>query len=229
MTTPHMRTTRRFSPTLRLKLQVVFAKAWEALAETYYLQAADFVRRVAPWLPVDDALDRYFREVGVPAVMTETVRARTLIALAPLIERALSSGETTDDSTAPWLTFRLDHLVGSLRQRAQQAEDTNLHCRMAACIADEAVAATHVRMAIETVETLAGELGPDEAIMYYVRTFNLPALEAQTVFQRAMAQWAEHHDQPLETLVASAGTASMNNPPKLELAPNPSFGMRAAI
>lgn len=221
MTTPYMRTPRRFSPALRLKLQVVFAKAWEALAETYRVQAADFVRRVAPWLPVDDALDRYFREVGVPAVMAETVRARALITLAPLIEHALAAGEAAGETSAPWLTLRLDHLVGSLRQRAQQADDTNLRCRMAACVADEAVGATHVRMAIETVETLAGEVGPDEAIMYYVRTFNLPALEAQTVFQRAMALWAERGGQPAEARLPAAAA----NIPTLELTPAPSFGM----
>ena len=51
MTAPNMITARRFSPALRLKLQVIFAKAWEALAETYRGQAAEFVQRVAAWLP----------------------------------------------------------------------------------------------------------------------------------------------------------------------------------
>jgi hypothetical protein len=228
MTTSTMRTTRRFSPALRLKLQVVFAKAWDALAETYRVQAAEFVRRVGPWLPIDEALDRYFREVGVPAAMTETVRARALITLAPLIEQAMAAGEATEESSAPWLTLRLDHLVGTLRQRAQQIEDTNLQCRMAACVADEAVAATHVHMAIETVETLMGELTPDEAIMHYVRTFNLPALEAQTVFQRAMAQWAGHGNANTPALVASFGTAAVcASAPTLQLAAAaPSFRVR---
>jgi len=226
MTTPSLITTRRFSPSLRLQLQVVFAKAWEALAETYRLQAAEFVRRVAPWLPIDEALDRCFREVGVPAAMTETVRARALITLAPLIDH-VTAPDAAEESAAPGLSFRLDQLVGTLRQRVHYVEETNLQCRMAACIADEAVATTHVRMALETVEALGDELAPDEAIMHYVRTFNLPALKAQIVFQRAMAYWAARHTQgPEAGLLPLDAAAVCASAPKLELAPLPSFGLR---
>ncbi len=80
--------TRRFSPSTRLRLQVLFARAWEPLADTYQVQAAEFVRRLKAQLPLEEALDRYFREVGVPSAMAETVRARALIALAPQIEDA---------------------------------------------------------------------------------------------------------------------------------------------
>jgi hypothetical protein len=67
----------------------------------------------------------------------------------------------------------------------------DLDCRMAASLSDEAIAATHVTMALETVELLAEELAPDDAIMHYVRYFDLPSLEAQIVFRRTLAQWAE--------------------------------------
>ena len=70
-------------------------------------------------------------------------------------------------------------------------EETNLECRLAASIADEAVAATHVRMALEVADLLADECTPDEAIMHYVRSFDLPAIDAQLVLRRAMANWAE--------------------------------------
>ena len=86
MGAPSLISTRRFSASTRLRLQVLFARAWEALADTYQIQAAEFVRRLRTQLPMDEALDRFFREVGVPAAMTDTVRARALIALAPLIE-----------------------------------------------------------------------------------------------------------------------------------------------
>ena len=71
---------------LRLRLQLVFARASEALAETYQQQAAEFVRRLKTRLTVDEALQRFFREVGVPAALEETVRARALISLSGLIE-----------------------------------------------------------------------------------------------------------------------------------------------
>jgi hypothetical protein len=231
MTTPSIITTRRFSPPLRLKLQVIFAKAWEALAETYRLQAADFVHRVAAWLPIDEALDRFFREVGVPASMVDTVRARSLIALAPLIDRTamVTTGAAEVDPegpAAPWLSLRIEQLVGTLRQRAQYVEETNLQCRLAACVADEAVAATHVRMAIEIADALAGELPLDEAIMHYVRTFNLPALEAQIIFQRTMARWAARHTPGADPVLAPLDAdAVCARAPALELAPR-SFGLR---
>jgi hypothetical protein len=179
---------RRFSPPTRLRLQVLFARAWEALADTYQVQAAEFVRRLRAQLPLDEALDRYFREVGVPAAMTDTVRARALIGLAPLIEDSVEP----EESPAPgWSPLRPDRLIGAIRRRAQYVEETNLECRLAASIADEAVATTHVRMALAIAELLADECPPDESIMHYVRSFNLPALDAQIIFRRTMACWAE--------------------------------------
>ncbi len=188
MAAPSMMSTRRFAPTTRLRLQVLFARAWEALADTYHVQAAEFVRRLRTQLPLDEALDRYFREVGVPAAMTDTVRARALIALAPLIEDAV---EPEESRTPGWSPLRPDQLIGAIRRRAQYVEETNLECRLAASIAEESVAATHVRMALEIAELLADECTPDEAIMHYVRSFNLPAIDAQIIFRRAMAWWAE--------------------------------------
>ena len=188
MAAPSLISTRRFSATTRLRLQVLFARAWEALADTYQAQAAEFVRRLKHQLPIDEALDRFFREVGVPAAMGDTVRARALIALASMIEEA----EEPDEASEPgWNPLRPDQLIGALRRRARYVEETNLECRLAASIAEEAVAATHVRMALEVAELLADECTPDESIMHYVRSFNLPALEAQLILRRTMACWAE--------------------------------------
>jgi hypothetical protein len=189
MAAPSLISTRRFSATTRLRLQVLFARAWEALADTYHAQAAEFVRRLKHQLPIDEALDRFFREVGVPAAMSDTVRARALIALASMIEDEAEEPEETSDPG--WNPLRPDQLIGALRRRARYVEETNLECRLAASIAEESVAATHVRMALEVAELLADECTPDESIMHYVRSFNLPAIEAQIIFRRAMACWAE--------------------------------------
>src|SRR4051812_8060584 len=86
MAVPGLISTRRFSAATRLRLQLAFARALEALAETYQFQAAEFVRRLKSRLSVDVALERYFREVGVPAAIEETVRCRALISLTGLIE-----------------------------------------------------------------------------------------------------------------------------------------------
>jgi hypothetical protein len=227
MTATGQMLSRRFSASTRLRLQLVFARAIEALAETYQVQAAEFVRRLKSRLPVDEALQRFFREVGVPAALEETVRARALISLAGLIENATRQ-ETRATS---WTNLRPDQLLVALRKRVQHVEETNLDCRLAASISDEAVAATHVRMALETAEVLADEVTPNEGIMLYIREFHLPSIDAQVVYRTAMAQWAELHPLPGEAqatvrLPAAPLTASR---PRLELRSRPEFGLRVMV
>jgi hypothetical protein len=212
MAAPSLIATRRFSHPVRLRLQVVFAQAWEALVETYRSQAADFVRRLRTRMPIDEALDRYFREVGVPAAMVDTVRARALIALAPLVEDL----PEPEPRAATWSALRPDQMIDALRRRAQYVEETNLECRLAASLSDEAVAATHVRMALETAQLLCRECSPDEAIMHYIRTFELPSLDAQIIFRRALAQWAEREPGLEEVELIAPVLAVCAKMPQLE-------------
>ena len=228
MAAPGIMSIRRYSPSTRLRLQVLFARAWEALADTYQVQAAEFVRRLRNQLPLDEALDRFFREVGVPAAMTDTVRARALIALAPLIEDAAEPEE--EDKIPGWNPLRPDHLIGAIRRRAQYVEETNLECRLAASIADEAVGATHVRMALDVAELLAGECTPDEAIMHYVRSFNLPALDTQIIFRRAMACWAERDPLGLDRVEpVTPAVAICASGAQVDFGGRIRLGLRAAI
>jgi hypothetical protein len=204
---------------------LVFAKAVEALADTYQLQAAEFVRRLKSRLRVDDALQRYFREVSVPAAIEETVRSRALISLAGLIE----TPPKPDTTAANWNLLRPDHMIDALRRRVQHVEETNLDCRLAASMSEEAVAATHVRMALETAAVLADEVTPDQAIMLYVRTFNLPSIDAQVVFRTAMSQWAELHPLPGEAQALPRAAAVPAQKPTLALRTRPEFGLRVMV
>jgi hypothetical protein len=212
---------RRFSAATRLQLQLVFAKALEALAQTYQLQAAEFVRRLKSRLGVDEALQRYFREVGVPAAIEETVRSRALISLAGLIENP----PKPETRAASWTILRPDQLIEALRRRVQHVEEINLDCRLAASMSDQAVAATHARMALETAEVLAGQVSPDEAIMLYVRTFNLPSIDAQVVFRTAMSQWAELHPLSGEAQ-ALVRPAPVPSDSRWGIRSRPEFGLR---
>lgn len=226
MTVPNLTTGRRFSAATRLRLQLVFARAVEALADTYQLQAAEFVRRLKSRLPVEEALQRYFREVSVPATIEETVRSRALISLAGLIE----TPPKPDIAGANWNLLRPDHMIDALRRRVQHVEETNLDCRLAASMSEEAVATTHVRMALETAEILADEATPDQAIMLYVRTFNLPSIDAQVVFRTAMSQWAELHPLPGEAQALAQASALLAPPkPTLALRARPEFGLRVMV
>ncbi len=227
MTGPNLMGSRRLPSSTRLRLQLVFARASEALAETYQAQAAEFVRRLRPRLSVDEALQRYFHEVGVPGALEETVRARALISLAGLIE----SVPRHEARAAGWMVLRPDQMLEALRKRVQHIEETNLECRLAGSMSDEAVATTHVRMALETAEVLADEMTPDEAIMHYVRTFNLSSIDAQVIFRSSMAHWAELHPLPGEAHAGSrpAWLPQGQSKPALELRARHEFGLRVIV
>jgi hypothetical protein len=214
--------TRRFSAATRLSLQLAYARALEALAHTYQLQAAEFVRRLKPRLSVNEALERYFREVGVPAAIEETVRCRALISLAGLIENP----PLPERQATSWAILRP---LEALRHRMQHVEATNLDCRLAASMSDEAVAATHVQSALETAEVLADEATPDDAIMHYVRAFNLPALDGQVIYRKAMAQWAELHPLPGEAQAFVRGLAAATSRPRLEPRSRSEFGLKVMV
>jgi len=222
MSYPGLVSIRRFSAATRLRLQLAFARALEALADTYQDQAAEFVRRLKSRLSVEEALERYFHEVAVPAAIEETVRCRALISLAGLIENT----PHREQPTPPWALL---HPLEALRRRMQHVEATNLDCLLAASMSDEAVAAMHVRNALATAEVLASELTPDEAIMHYVREFNLPALDGQGTFRQAMAQWAELHPLPGEAHAFVRASAAAAASPRLEPRSRPEFGLRVMV
>ena len=222
MSYPGLSSTRRFSAATRLRLQLAFARALEALADTYQDQAAEFVRRLKSRLSVEEALERYFHEVAVPAAIEETVRCRALISLAGLIENT----PCRDQQPPSWAMLRP---LETLRRRMQHVEATHLDCRLAASRSDEAVAATHVRSALETAEVLASEVTPDEAIMHYVREFNLPALDGQVTFRQAMAQWAELHPLPGEAQAFVRASAAAAAGPRLEPRSRAEFGLRVMV
>jgi hypothetical protein len=227
MTAPSLIASRRFDAPTKMRLQLVFARAAEALAETYQAQAAEFVRRLRPRLTVEEALHRYFHEVGVPAALEGTVRARALISLSGLIE----SAPRHETKAVGWTSLRPDLLLHGLRRRVEYIEATNLECRLAASMSEEAVAITHVRMALEAAQALAGEVTPDEAIMHYVRTFNLRAVDAQVIFRSAMAQWAELHPLPGNAQLTARPAPPPPSPsrPSRELRARPEFGLRVIV
>ena len=226
MAVPGLTSSRRFSAATRLRVQLAFARAVEALANTYQAQAAEFVRRLRARLGVEEALERYFREVAVPAAIEETVRCRALISLSGLIENAPKH----ERHPPSWSMLRPDHLLDALRRRVEHVEATNLECRLAASLSDEAVAATHVRGALDTAQVLGDEVTPDEAIMQYIREFDLSAVDGQVIYRKALAQWAELHPLPGEaqTFVLEPALALASRP-KLEARSRPEFGIRVLV
>jgi hypothetical protein len=113
----------------------------------------------------------------------------------------------------------------------QYVEETNLDCRLAASVSDEAVAATHVRMALETAKVLADDMTPDQAINLYIRSFNLPAIDAQGVFRAAMSHWAEVHPLPGEAQaeVQSPASSEADSRSRIHLTPRREYGLRVLV
>lgn len=218
---------RRLPPALKLRLQVAYARAWEALTDTHQTQAAMFVTRLADRLPLEEALARYFREVAVPVAMRETVRARALLSVADAVPAV--PGAT--DSADPWQRLRPDRLVEAVRRRAQWVEETTLRCRMTACLADAAVTDTHTRMAVEVAELLAESIPADEALMAYIRSFDLPARDGDSVFRAALAELAARRlpgsERPV-LHVTPAKPPAREIPATAPMAP-PAFGLRVIV
>jgi hypothetical protein len=218
---------RRLPPALKLRLQVAYARAWEALTDTHQTQAAMFVTRLADRMPLEEALSRYFREVAVPVAMRETVRARALLSVA----NAVPAVPGLPGSTDPWQRLRPDRLVEAVRRRAQWVEETTLRCRMTACLAEAAVADTHTRMAVEVAELLAEAIPADEALMAYIRSFDLPPRDGDSVFRAALAELAArrlpssgHPAIRLEPAPAPAREVQPTGP-----IPAPGFGLRVIV
>lgn len=195
MVTPGKLSGRRVPETVRVDFDVVLARAWEALTQTHEDELVTFVRRLSPRIGTASAMQRYFREVAVPLQMRETVRARALLALTPEERR-----RTADDGSDPWNLLRPDQLVGAVRRRTRFVEETTLALRLAAAAADESVTATHVRMALEAAHVMAPAVALDEAVMHYIRAFDLANATAQVVFQRAMARLADLEIQVTQEL-----------------------------
>jgi hypothetical protein len=227
-------TLRRLPVALRLQLQTAYAQTWEALTDTHQTQAMMFVRRMADRLSLEDALARYFHEVAVPVAMRETVRARALLALTDRITHEPARAPATDR----WDRLRPDRLFQAIRRRAQYVEETTLQCRMAACVAEAAVMATHVRMATQVGELLAEVMPADEAVMVYVRSFELPVKEGDAVFRGALAQLARQRLPAMESPRLQVEPAVGREPkPGPEPAPPavaalsmaPAFGLRVIV
>ena len=227
MFAPTLTSARRLPPSTKGRLQLAYARAWQALSDTHFQQAVLFTRRVADRLSLGEALDRYFREVAVPVAMQETVRSRALLELADSVPGVAAANSSSD----PWERLRPDRLMESVRRRAQWVEETTLQCRMAACLADAAVAETHTRMAVEVAELLADTMPADEALMVYIRSFDLPARDSDTVFRSALARLGEQQLTAAATPrlhveeVPMAAVQAMPAPPAL-LPPVAAFGLR---
>ncbi|MGH8573643.1 MAG: hypothetical protein ACREX8_13880, partial [Gammaproteobacteria bacterium] len=62
---------------------------------------------------------------------------------------------------------------------------------------------------------------------HYIRTFNLPSIDAQLIFRRALARWAERDPLGLDRVEAVVPTLMVCARPQLDLPGKLRLGLRA--
>lgn len=194
--------TRRLPDSLRSRLEVTTALAWEALVETHVEQARAFVHLLRDRIPIEESLPRYLLEVDLADSMATAVRTRVLVRAQPedtletrppLSASASADGDPGEDGEAGWRRFRPDVVVKGMRERQRRDDETEGWIKLALARAEEAVIATHVDNALGFAALLGELLSLDRAAQEYIEAVALSGGRAQTVHQRTMARLADVH------------------------------------
>jgi hypothetical protein len=189
------------------RVQVAYARAWEAVVETHRMEAASFVEAIAPLVSVDEALDAYFREVPVPLGMRDAVRTGAFLKL----------DFSTLDAPAPagtpggWAFLNPGTLLGVTRRMATATQEARRRMTLATARALEGIAATHKQNALDLAAVRGGS--SEDGVRHYIRTMDLPSHQAQMVYQQALAAMAEVElDAPVEQPAVVAAPAPARIP-----------------
>lgn len=192
---------RRLPESLRSRLDVATALAWEALVDTHVAQALAFVQLLQHSLPIEESLPRYLMEMDLGDSMSSAIRTRVLVSAD--IPTAGEDPEPTrlrpgDDSVEPpdagetgWRRFKPIVVVRGMRERQKRDDEIEGRIKLALARAEEAAIATHVDNAITFAALLKEILPLDRAVQEYVYEVGLSGGRAQSVHQRTMARLAE--------------------------------------
>jgi hypothetical protein len=199
--------------TLRSRVEVATALAWEALVDSHVAQAAAFVTLLQDRLPFDEALLRYLIEVDIGDSMAQAVRTRVLVMIEgdeeqdedeaddddddAIALRPHEDGQAADDGAGHddlgWRRFRPDVVMRGMRKRQRRDDQTESWIRLALARAEEAIIATHVDNAISFAALLGNGMPLDRAVQEYIDAVSLSGGRAQAVHQRTMARLADVH------------------------------------
>jgi hypothetical protein len=190
------KSSRRLSESVRRRLEVATAMAWESLVETHVAQATQLVHLLAERLALEESLTRYLLESDLGDSMASAVRTRVLVALEgrelPELEDR-DAGLDGGPSTGGWQRFRPAAMMRGVRNRQQRQDETEQWLQLALARAEEALITTHVDNAITFAALLEAEFPLSRAVQQYLDSVDLTGSRAQAVFQRTMARLAEVH------------------------------------
>jgi hypothetical protein len=200
MATPRRNTPRRLGESMRRKLEVASAMAWEALVDTHVEQATQFVALLSGYLPVEEALPRYLREADLGETMATAIRTRVLMRFeeqggsdAEPPSRAPARPSLTTDDDGWTLLRQSQRVVEGVRLRQRRNEEIDRIILLALARAEENLIRTHVENAIGFVALLQEQLSLDRSVQQYLGAVGLAGGRAQAVFQRTMAKLADVH------------------------------------
>jgi hypothetical protein len=204
MPVPRRNTPRHLGESMRRKLEVASAMAWEALVDTHVEQATHFVALLSDYLPLEEALPRYLREADLGETMATAIRTRVLMRF----EEQDGSESPVPASTYParpaarpvaasddgWALLRQSQrVVEGVRLRQRRNEEMDRIILLALARAEENLIRTHVENAIGFVALLQEQLSLDRSVQQYLGAVGLAGGRAQAVFQRTMAKLADVH------------------------------------
>jgi hypothetical protein len=215
MPTPRRNPPRGLSDTVRRKLEVATAMAWEALVECHVGEATSFVTLLADRLSLEDSLTRYFREMDLTDTMVTAIRTRVLLAAeaehadaTPATEASAAPAAQTsphpddaltrplltgEDAEEGWRRFMPDAVVRGVRERQRRSEEVERTVQLALARSEEALIRTHVENAISFAALLDDHVPLDRAVQQYLGAVLLTGCRGQVVFQRTMARLADVH------------------------------------
>jgi hypothetical protein len=199
------RSYRRLPDTVRHRIEVAAAMAWEALVESHAAQAREFVALMDDAMPLEEALNRYVGDMDLSDTMVSAVRTRVLVAIEDAqvsksvesltlrpdpVDNGADAAVEDDDG---WRRFRPDVVMRGVIERQKKNEEVERLVELAIARAEEAIIQTHIDNAI-TFAALLDEFGPlSRGVEHYIAVMNIVGGRAQAVLQRTMARLADVH------------------------------------
>ncbi|HEX6558141.1 MAG TPA: hypothetical protein VF021_01735 [Longimicrobiales bacterium] len=193
------------SESVRHRVEVASAMAWEALADAHVAQALAFISLFDDRFTLEEALMRYIREMDMGDTMAAAVRTRVLVTLEddaqapepplPIHPADETDAETvvSDDEEGSWKRFRPDTVMRGVFQRQRKREEVERLVELAIARAEEAVIQTHVDNAITFAALLEDSGSLSRGVEQYLDSLGVVGGRGQAIAQRTMARLAEVH------------------------------------
>jgi hypothetical protein len=195
---------------VRHRLDVATAMAWEALVDAHVKQSLDFIALFDDRLSLEDALNRYIREMDMDETMGAAVRTRVLVTFED--EQQASRTESpvpirTDedeldavpDEGEGWRRFRPDVVMRGVMEKQRRHEELERIVELAIARAEEEIIKTHVDNAITFAALLEDSGSLSRGVEHYVEALKVHGGRGQAVLQRTMARLADVHLPPTDT------------------------------